>query len=237
MGTAGLVLGIISCVIALIPIIGIFAVFTALAGFILAIVDMVKKSKTGEKKTKAIIGLILSIVSGIVMIISSTIGFGFLVYNSAQDALSNLDGNSIFSNVLENTQINTTTSETKYSVGQSTDIDGIRVTYVDVDTNFTDYSEYADISIGHKVIKADFEFENIDTTNNYVSSYDFVCYADEYDCDSFFYVDDSTFSATLSAGRKTTGSVYFVVPTNANEIVLEYQPNAFIDEKVTFIVE
>ena len=105
MGTAALVLGIISCVIALIPIIGIFAVFTAIAGFILAIVDMVKKSKTGEKKTKAIIGLILSIVSGIVMIISSTIGFGFLVYNSAQDALSNLDGNSIFSNVLENTQI------------------------------------------------------------------------------------------------------------------------------------
>lgn len=105
MGTAALVLGIISCVIALIPIIGIFAVFTALAGFILAIVDMVKKSKTGEKKTKAIIGLILSIVSGIVMIISSTIGFGFLVYNSAQDAFSNLDGNSIFSNVLENTQI------------------------------------------------------------------------------------------------------------------------------------
>ena len=237
MGTAALVLGIISYVIALIHIIGILDVFTALAGFILAIVDMVKKSKTGEKKTKAIIGLILSIVSGIVMIISSTIGFGFIVYNSAQDALSNLDSNSIFSNVLENTQINTTTSETKYSVGQSADIDGIRVTYVDVDTNFTDYSEYADISIGHKVIKADFEFENMDEYDNTVSHSYFECFADKFSCDEFGYIEDSYFYDSIEPGRKAIGSVYFEIPKDADNIEIEYEPYSLFEQKVVFNID
>ena len=64
MGIAALVLGILSCVIALIPVFGFFAVFTALAGIILAIVDLVQKSKKGGKKGFAIAGLILSILSG-----------------------------------------------------------------------------------------------------------------------------------------------------------------------------
>ena len=52
----------------------------------------------------------------------------------------------------------------------------------------------------------------------------------------FYSVQNSTFSDTLAAGRKTRGSVYFEVPSNATEIVLDYTPNSFLDEKVSFKV-
>ena len=50
MGIAALILGIISIVIALIPVCGSIAFVPALVGLILGIVDTVKKGKAGEKK-------------------------------------------------------------------------------------------------------------------------------------------------------------------------------------------
>ena len=238
MGIAALVLGILSCVIALIPVFGFFAVFTALAGIILAIVDLVKKSKTGGKKGMAIAGLILSVLSGILMIVSVII-LGVGIYNAAEDGI--LDSNSIFSNgiysdIPSTDSPNTTLPDTEYTVGQTATIDGLKISFLSADTNFTEYYEYTDIELGYKVIKADFEFENVDTTSNYVSSFYFDCYADGYSCDMFYSVEDSTFSNTLASGRKTKGSVYFEVPSNASEIVLDYTTNSFLDEKVSFKV-
>ncbi len=238
MGIAALVLGILSCVIALIPVFGFFAVFTALAGIILAIVDLVQKSKKGGKKGFAIAGLILSILSGILMIVSVVI-LGVGIYNAAEDGI--LDPNSIFSNniysdIPSNNSSNTPLPDTEYTVGQTATIDGLKISFLSANTNFTDYYKYTDIELGYKIIKADFEFENVDTTSNYASSYNFNCYADGYSCDMFYSVQNSTFSDTLAAGRKTKGSVYFKVPSNATEIVLDYTPNSFLDEKVSFKV-
>ena len=69
------------------------------------------------------------------------------------------------------------------------------------------------------------------------SSLDFTCYADGYDCESFWSVDDSSFSANLSSGKKTKGNVYFLVPSDATEITLEYETNYWSSEHVEFIVK
>ena len=68
----------------------------------------------------------------------------------------------------------------------------------------------------------------------YVSSYEFDCYADGYDCDAFWSVDDAGFSSSLSSGKKTTGSVYFEVPENATDITIEYTNNVWTSDRIVF---
>lgn len=138
-------------------------------------------------------------------------------------------------NTTNNSSSNDT--KTKYNVGDIYEGKDVAIKYVSVDENFTGYSSYASIKDGYKIIRADFEFENIGTTDKLVSSYDFNCYADGYDCDDFWDTEDATFSATLSSGKKTKGSVYFEVPKDATEIVLEYEVNWLTSSKIEFVVK
>lgn len=131
-----------------------------------------------------------------------------------------------------------TTNETKkYSIGEIYQDSSKAIKYVSVDENFTGYSKYADIKDGCKIIKADFEAENLGTSDFYFSAYDFDCYADGYDCESFWSVDGSGFSSTLSNGKKAKGTVYFQVPSDAQTISIEFNINTFTGEKVEFIVK
>lgn len=142
-------------------------------------------------------------------------------------------------NNITNNSSNSSRNEekTKYNVGDIYEGKDVAIKYVSVDENFTRYSSYASIKDGYKIIKADFEFENVGTSDKSVSSYNFNCYADGYDCDSFWSTEDATFSATLSSGKKTKGSVYFEVPKDATEIVLEYEVNWLTSSKIEFIVK
>lgn len=136
---------------------------------------------------------------------------------------------------------NQTTNEVEekkeYNVGEVFEDNYIAIKYVSKNENFTKYSKYADVKKGYKIIQATFEFENVGASDEYVSSYEFNCYADGYDCESFWSVDDSTFSATLSAGKKTKGNVYFEVPEDAEEVIIEYDNNIWTSNKVVFVVK
>lgn len=147
-------------------------------------------------------------------------------------------GNEVISTDKTNNNTETKASEKKsYNVGEIYEDDYMALKYVSVDDNFKGYSKYADIKSGYKVVKAEFEFENVSTTDQLASAYDFNCYADGYDCESFWSVDDSGFSANLSAGKKTKGCVYFQVPIEATEIIIEYESNYWTSEHVEFIVK
>lgn len=112
------------------------------------------------------------------------------------------------------------------------------IKYVSVDDDFKGYSKYADIKSGYKVIKAEFEFENVSTTDQLASRYDFTCYADGYDCDSFYSVNDPSFSSSsLSVGKKKKGNVYFEVPIEAIKIVIEYETDYWNSEHIEFVVK
>lgn len=86
MGIAALILGIISLIIGFIPLCGSIALFPAIIGLILGIVDTVLKKKKGEKIAVSVAGLVLSAIS-IVVIIFWVFIFGV--------AASNVDTNSI----------------------------------------------------------------------------------------------------------------------------------------------
>ena len=81
MGVAALILGIISIIIGFIPLCGSIALLPAIIGLILGIVDVVLKSKKGEKKGISIAGLVLSALA-IVIIVFWVFVFGVAVGNA-----------------------------------------------------------------------------------------------------------------------------------------------------------
>ncbi len=123
------------------------------------------------------------------------------------------------------------------SVGEMYEGQGLKISYLSMDENFTEYQSFASVSEGKKIIRAEFEFENINKNDVYVSAFEFKCYADGYDCESFIWVDDSGFSANLSKGKKIKGNVYFEVPQDAQEIHLEYETDWIDNIKVEFKVK
>lgn len=135
------------------------------------------------------------------------------------------------------TSTNVENKVTEVKVGENITTNTLKVSFIELNDNFTGYSQYASVKSGYKVIKATFEFENISSTDQYVSDWDFNCYADGYDCETFYSVDDNGFSATLSAGKKTKGNIYYEVPNNATDITLEYETDFWTDKKVIFRVK
>lgn len=227
MGIASLVLGIISLIMSLIPGLGIFFCITAVIGIILGIISLCKKLDKG----KSIAGII---TSSLAIIITVLYIVGMVVILGGENGLIE----QIRKEQENFTPLEVIEPEVKQcKVGETFNNEKIAIKFVAVNENFKEYSEYAKVKTGYKIIRAEFEFENVGTSNQYISSYDFDCYADGYNCDSFWSVEDSSFSTTLSTGKKAKGVVYFEVPENSESISLEYDVDTWNDETVEFVVK
>lgn len=228
MGIASFVVGLICLILS--PFLSVFLVLPSLLALVLGIIDCVIKSKKKESKGLAIAGIVLSIIALIVCIL--IIVLAVYVFNTASDSI--LNGFNTFSNEI--------TSEIEQEditckVGESATINDIKVTLKSVDNDFDDYYDYASIEDGYKVIKADFEFENLKDYTTYVYDSDFRCYADQFLCDDFIYVEDSYFSEAIDSGRKAAASVYYEVPEDADTIEIEFQPSTWYTSKVIFTID
>ena len=228
MGIASFVVGLICLILS--PFLSVFLVLPSLLALVLGIIDCVIKSKKKESKGLAIAGIVLSIIALIVCIL--IIVLAVYVFNTASDSI--LNGFNTFSNEI--------TSEIEQEditckVGESATINDIKVTLKSVDNDFDDCYDYASIEDGYKVIKADFEFENLKDYTTYVYDSDFRCYADQFLCDDFIYVEDSYFSEAIDSGRKAAASVYYEIPEDADTIEIEFQPSAWYTSKVIFTID
>ena len=64
MGIASLVLGIVSLVLCFMPCcLSYAALFTCIIGFVLGVIDVIKKKQTGEPKGQAIAGVVLNAIA------------------------------------------------------------------------------------------------------------------------------------------------------------------------------
>ncbi len=89
MGIAALIIGIVSAILAFIPLCGYIAFIPALVGLALGIVDIVQKSKKNEPKVMGIVGVITN-AAAIILIVVWTILFavaGVTADKDAKDAL------------------------------------------------------------------------------------------------------------------------------------------------------
>ena len=108
MGVAALVLGIVSIIVAWIPLCGSIAFVPAVIGLILGIIDTVQKSKKGEKKGISIAGIILNAIA-IIFITVYTIAIGSAAQKAAEalnswdanEFINSIDFNSIFTNSID----------------------------------------------------------------------------------------------------------------------------------------
>ena len=180
------------------------------------------------------------IIIGIVILLLAVIGSS----GSDEASTTTVDQNSASSDIIDSTEKKTTEESTtanqtdSIKVGTTISNKQLNITYKSCDNDFQDYSYYADVKSGYKVVKAVFDFENISSTDVYVDSLD--CYADGVKCESFYYVDDysSPLFTSISSGRKLTdATVYFEVPVDAEKIELEYNAGIWTNEKYIFIIE
>lgn len=118
--------------------------------------------------------------------------------------------------------------KTEFSVGESFENKHLKVSLTQVNKDFKDYSEYATIKKGYKVVQFNFEGKNVGTSKSELFSYaDFDCYADNESMNQFYSVNSSDnngldFIHELTSGKIGKGSIYCEVPIDAKDITVEY---------------
>lgn len=132
--------------------------------------------------------------------------------------------------------------KTTFKVNESFENKYEKITMTEVNTNFTDYSEYSDPKEGYKYVMLKLEVENINMDNDelYVSSLDFNADADGVAVESGYVGNDkyNDLSATLGKGKKSIGYLFYEVPTSAKKITVDYNPNFWTDgNSIEFIVQ
>lgn len=132
--------------------------------------------------------------------------------------------------------------KTSFKVNETFQNQYEKITMTEVNTNFTDYSEYLEPSDGNKVVMLKFEVENINDENDelYVSSMSFSAYADGVAVDSFYGANDqyNDLSATIGKGKKAVGYIFYEVPKTAQKVTVEYNADFWTDgNAIEFIVQ
>lgn len=131
-------------------------------------------------------------------------------------------------------QLNTTPTDGAYKVGDVVESSKLRITYLSCEEYISD-NRFVTPDDGYHFVSCEFEFENLDDFDEFISSYSFDCYADGISCKAT-YIRDDKLNATLSPGRKTRGTVTFEVPVDATIIEVEYISNYWTSERVVFTV-
>lgn len=129
-------------------------------------------------------------------------------------------------------EVNSSASEDAYAVGDVIEGNGLRITYLECG-EYTSDNQFIQPDDGYRYIYLKFNFENISDSDDYVSFYDFNCFADGRSCDMEYFADNQI-SATISSGRTAEGYVYFQVPVDAVTIEVEYTTNYFTSGHIVF---
>lgn len=143
----------------------------------------------------------------------------------------------ILSQIIDNSSSETMSDNVKtvYYVGDILQDGDMKIVYI-ASGDYNENNQFLQPKDGNKFIFLRFAFINVGKKDQSISFYSFDAYADGYACD-MHYNTDETLSANLSSGRSTVGEIAFEVPSNANEIEIEYSPSFFSSKKVTFVFE
>ena len=137
-----------------------------------------------------------------------------------------------------NNQVDTPETEivvdNTFVVGEFLETDYLKISYLSCEQYKSD-NQFLQPDAGYTYYRLEFEFENIGESDQYASSWDFEGYADGYAMEQTYFDDD--LSATLSAGKKAKGAVYFAVPDNSEEVIAEYEVDFWSEDKVIFIIK
>ena len=138
----------------------------------------------------------------------------------------------------ETSSNNDTTAKgnTVVNVGEEIETNDTKITFVSAQ-DYTSYKSYSAPKTGNKVVRAEVIFENISTSDIYLSNLE--CYADGEKCEEYYYADDykSPTLESLSKGKRIKAVVYYQVPANAKSIILEYETSVWTSKKIEFKIK
>lgn len=121
-------------------------------------------------------------------------------------------------------------------IGGSYEGNGLKFTVNDAVINYTFEDEYGVYKLDDGLVYAmvDFTFENTGDSDKYVSIYDFKCYADNTACEQKYATSivGDFINTNLSAGRNVSFKTLYAIPADASSVELEYEANAWTNEKV-----
>lgn len=181
-------------------------------------------SKKGENVMKKFLAIFLAIT-----VIFSFAAFAVGSSSDDSDAkVTDGDGTSTEEAKTENGNL-------RVNVGEVLETNKVKITYVSTG-EYTEYSQYLPPKEGNKIVYIELKAENICDSDVFVSFYDFNCYADNNAMEAYYGADEEL-SATLSAGRTTSGKVYFEVPKDAESIEFEYEMDFWDSKKAIFVVK
>lgn len=129
--------------------------------------------------------------------------------------------------------------QTEFVVGEAFSNKNIVMKCISTGDYKTD-NEFMKPEDGNKYIYAEFEIENPSDSGSDLGAgaWDFTCYADNKACDTtYFDVEALPEYERISPGKTMSGKVYFEVPEDSENIVLEYETNFWSEDKVTFIIK
>lgn len=131
--------------------------------------------------------------------------------------------------------IDKTATAGAYKVGETAESSQLVINYLACE-EYVSTNEFIQPRTGCHFVVCTFEFENVGSSDEFVSSWDFDCYADGVNCEQTFVREDDL-GATISAGRKTKGTVVFEVPVEAEVVEVEYLSNYWTSNRVVFTVQ
>ena len=109
---------------------------------------------------------------------------------------------------------------------------------VGVNAEFEDSIPYSDTKSGYEYVVVGVICKNIGSSDYFIGSSNFQCYADNRLCDvSYIIADGIESSADVAGGREATIYFAYMVPTDASSIELEFKPNWLTNEKCIIIVK
>ena len=221
MGIASFVIGLICLILS--PFFSTFLILPSILALVLGIIDAVAKSKEKVSKGLSIAGIILSTIALVICIL--IIVFSFFVRKT-------ISGINDFSDWIDSHRTIVT-----YDIMDTAFMDNVKITLVSVNTDFKGYYDDSEIDDDCKILQANFEFENTGTFTKYISDSDFECTTNNSICERFDYVHDAHLLETLSPDQKSSGSVYFEVPKNADIINIEFDIGSYVNDRIFFEID
>lgn len=123
-----------------------------------------------------------------------------------------------------------------YHVGDVIEANGLAITIVSAE-KWESSNQFLQPEEGYQYIRLSISAENTSSSDRYISSFEFTCYADGKKEDTYVMGDEILDGGNLSSGRKTEGYLYFAVPVDAQSIEVEYETSFWTDKKAIIKVE
>ena len=129
--------------------------------------------------------------------------------------------------------------KSEFSINETFENEYVTINMTEIDEDFKDYEEYASIKDGYKVLMVKIEASNVGESDEYVSSYEFNCYADDVSMEEFYGFNNNyeSLSSTMSAGKSAFGYLFYEIPEDYNTVYLEYDPSWIDSNNITFNIK